>query len=106
MSHDKHDDPTVPEATRAGRRRWDEESRKSFSAWPSWKRDFTTVSGASVDPLAGPDSLAGFDPERDLGWPGEFPYTRGVQPTGYRGKLWTMRQFAGYGTAKQTNERF
>ncbi|HEV2063980.1 MAG TPA: methylmalonyl-CoA mutase family protein [Thermoanaerobaculia bacterium] len=106
MSHDKHDDPTVPEQTRAGRRRWDEESRKSFSARPPWKRDFTTVSGAPVDPLAGPDTLAGFDPERDLSWPGEYPYTRGTQPTGYRGKLWTMRQFAGYGTARQTNERF
>jgi methylmalonyl-CoA mutase N-terminal domain/subunit len=105
MRNDK-DDPTVPEGTRAGRRRWDEESRKAFSARPPWKRDFTTVSAAPVDPLAGPDSLAGFDPERDLSWPGEYPYTRGVQPTGYRGKLWTMRQFAGYGTARQTNERF
>ena len=57
-------------------------------------------------PLAGPDTQPGFDFERDLGWPGEYPYTRGVHPTGYRGKLWTMRQFAGYGTAKQTNERF
>jgi methylmalonyl-CoA mutase N-terminal domain/subunit len=106
MSRDKHVDPTVPEATREGRRRWEEASRASFTGKPPWKNDFTTVSGAPVEPLAGPDSVAGFDPERDLAWPGEYPYTRGVQPTGYRGKLWTMRQFAGFGTARQTNERF
>jgi len=99
-------DPTVPAATREGRDRWKRASEKSFAKAAAWKRDWTTVSGAPVEPLAGPDTLAGFDPERDLGWPGEFPFTRGVHPTGYRGKLWTMRQFAGYGTAKQTNQRF
>src|ERR1051325_10623015 len=71
-----------------------------------WKKDFTTVSGMEVNPLATPDDVASLDFERDLAFPGEFPYTRGVHPTGYRGKLWTMRQFAGFGTAKQTNERF
>src|SRR6266571_4675492 len=99
-------DPTIPGTVRKGRFRWEEAVRDAFARRPPWKRDFTTVSGAAVDPLAGPDTLAGFDPERDLGWPGEYPYTRGVQPTMYRGKLWTMRQFAGYGTARQTNERF
>ena len=103
---EKEADPTVPEAVRAGRRRWEQSAREAFSRHPTWKRDFTTVSGAPVEPLASPDTLAGFDPERDLGWPGEYPYTRGVQPTMYRGRLWTMRQFAGYGTARQTNERF
>jgi methylmalonyl-CoA mutase N-terminal domain/subunit len=106
LSKDKQDDPTVAEVTRAGRRRWEEAIRKSFAAKRPWKNDFTTVSGAAVTPLAGPDSIAAFDSERDLAWPGEYPFTRGVQPTGYRGKLWTMRQFAGFGTAKQTNERF
>jgi methylmalonyl-CoA mutase N-terminal domain/subunit len=106
MSDEKPIDPTVPAATREGRERWSRAAEKSFAKAPSWKRDWTTVSGAPVEPLAGPDTLAGFDPERDLGWPGEFPFTRGVHPTGYRGKLWTMRQFAGYGTAKQTNQRF
>ncbi|HTO86809.1 MAG TPA: methylmalonyl-CoA mutase family protein [Thermoanaerobaculia bacterium] len=100
------DDPTVPKASREGRARWEEASRKAFERVPTWKRDWTTVSGAPVNPLAGPDTLPAFDPERDLAWPGEYPFTRGVQPTGYRGKLWTMRQFAGYGTAKQTNARF
>ena len=71
-----------------------------------WKKDFTTVSGLETNPLATPDNVARLDFEKDLAFPGEFPYTRGIHPTGYRGKLWTMRQFAGFGTAKQTNERF
>ena len=72
----------------------------------SWKKDFTTVSGMEVTPLATPDDIAELDFSRDLGFPGQFPFTRGIHPSGYRGKLWTMRQFAGFGTAKQTNERF
>ena len=99
-------DPTVPLETRRGRERWEKKAGEDFERKSVRKADFTTVSGAQVNPLAGPDSLAGFDPDRDLAWPGEFPYTRGVHPTGYRGKIWTMRQFAGYGTAKQTNQRF
>src|SRR5258708_36631138 len=71
-----------------------------------WKTDFTTVSAMDVNPLATPSDVAGLDFERDLAFPGQFPYTRGIHPTGYRGKLWTMRQFAGFGTAAQTNERF
>jgi len=106
MASRDENDPTVPVATRQGRERWLEAPRPSDAAKPSRKPGFTTVSGAEVDPLAAPDSIAGFDFERDLAWPGEFPFTRGVHPTGYRGKLWTMRQFAGYGTARQTNERF
>jgi methylmalonyl-CoA mutase N-terminal domain/subunit len=57
-------------------------------------------------PFAGPDALARWDPETDLGFPGAFPFTRGIQPTMYRGRLWTMRQFAGFGTAEETNARF
>ena len=53
-----------------------------------------------------PEDLAAFDPDRDLGFPGEFPYTRGIQPTMYRGRLWTMRQYAGFGTAAESNERY
>jgi methylmalonyl-CoA mutase N-terminal domain/subunit len=67
---------------------------------------FTTLSSHRVKPLYGPEDVAGLDPERDLGHPGQFPYTRGVHPSMYRGRLWTMRQFAGFGTAAQTNERF
>jgi len=71
-----------------------------------WKKDFTTVSGMEVNPLGTPQNLSETDFMRDLGYPGEFPYTRGIHPTGYRGKLWTMRQFAGFGTPKQSNERY
>ncbi|GAC1437837.1 MAG: methylmalonyl-CoA mutase family protein [Thermoanaerobaculia bacterium] len=71
-----------------------------------WKKDFTTVSGMEVNPLSTPQDVADLDFERDLAYPGEFPYTRGVHPTGSRGTLYTMRQFAGFGTARQTNERF
>jgi len=99
-------DPLVGEGVAEGRRRWEKRAKRSFEKAPPWKKDWTTVSGAEVGPLAAPDSQPGFDFERDLGWPGEYPFTRGVHPTGYRGKLWTMRQFAGYGTAKQTNRRF
>jgi methylmalonyl-CoA mutase N-terminal domain/subunit len=66
---------------------------------------FTSISGAEVEPLATPEA-AGTDYERDLGYPGAFPFTRGVYPSMYRGRLWTMRQFAGFGTAEETNERF
>jgi methylmalonyl-CoA mutase N-terminal domain/subunit len=67
--------------------------------------DFTTLSGAQLKAIYGPEDVE-LDPERDLGWPGQFPYTRGVHPSMYRGRLWTMRQFAGFGSARQTNERF
>ena len=70
-----------------------------------WKKDFTTVSSMEVNPFATPLHVAGQD-YREIGYPGQFPYTRGIHPTGYRGRLWTMRQFAGFGTARQTNERF
>jgi methylmalonyl-CoA mutase N-terminal domain/subunit len=55
---------------------------------------------------AHPADLTDFDPDRDLGFPGEFPYTRGIQPTMYRGRLWTMRQYAGFGTAAESNRRY
>jgi methylmalonyl-CoA mutase N-terminal domain/subunit len=69
-------------------------------------RTFTTVSGRPVQRLYTPDDLAGFDYTRDLNEPGQFPYTRGIHATGYRGKLWTMRQFAGFGTPEDTNARY
>jgi methylmalonyl-CoA mutase, N-terminal domain len=67
---------------------------------------FTTVSGRSVQPVYTPADLPGFDPARELSQPGRFPYTRGIHETGYRGKLWTMRQFAGFGTPEDTNARY
>ena len=67
---------------------------------------FTTISGGENKPLYTPEDIAGLDYNRDLGLPGEFPYTRGIHSTMYRGRLWTMRQFAGFGTADETNQRF
>jgi methylmalonyl-CoA mutase N-terminal domain/subunit len=67
---------------------------------------FTTISGRPIGPLYTADDLQDLNPARDLAQPGEFPYTRGIHPTGYRGKLWTMRQFAGFGAPEETNQRF
>lgn len=67
--------------------------------------EFTSLSGSQLKPAYGPEDAAG-DPATELGWPGQYPFTRGVHPSMYRGRLWTMRQFAGFGTARETNERF
>ena len=69
-------------------------------------RSFTTISGREIERLYTSADIAGLDYARDLADPGDFPYTRGIHPTGYRGKLWTMRQFAGFGTPEETNERY
>jgi methylmalonyl-CoA mutase N-terminal domain/subunit len=67
---------------------------------------FTTISGRPIDRLYSPEDVSALDYARDLGNPGDFPYTRGIHPSGYRGKLWTMRQFAGFGSPDETNERY
>jgi methylmalonyl-CoA mutase N-terminal domain/subunit len=69
-------------------------------------RSFTTISGVPIEPLYGPEDLRGLDAARDLGAPGEFPYTRGIHRDMYRGKLWTMRQFSGFATPEETNRRY
>ncbi|MBI3839946.1 MAG: methylmalonyl-CoA mutase [Planctomycetia bacterium] len=81
---------------------WQQEIEKT----PPSPRPATTVSGMPIEPLYTPDNLEGFEYETELGYPGQFPYTRGIHASMYRGRLWTMRQFAGFGTARQTNERF
>ena len=73
---------------------------------PERQKEFTTVSSYPIRRLYTEDDLAGWDPARDLGFPGEPPYTRGIHATMHRGRLWTMRQFAGFGTAEDTNKRF
>ncbi|MEV1286801.1 methylmalonyl-CoA mutase family protein [Micromonospora sp. NPDC049679] len=86
----------------AGRARW----QARYDAARKRDADFTTLSGMPVDPVYGPPpgaDVPGFD---RIGWPGEYPYTRGLHPTGYRGRTWTIRQFAGFGNAQQTNERY
>src|SRR5919108_6079081 len=82
--------------------RWQREN----AAAPQREQPPTTVSGVPVEALYTPDSLNGFDYETDLGYPGQYPFTRGVHASMYRSRLWTMRQFAGFGTPRQTNERF
>ena len=69
-------------------------------------KEFTTVSNLPINPLYTPEDLKDFDYERDLGFPGQFPYTKGIYPSMYRGRLWTMRQFAGFGSAEDTNKRY
>jgi methylmalonyl-CoA mutase N-terminal domain/subunit len=80
---------------------------KSKSATPSERKEkFNSLSGLPIDRLYSEQSLAGWNPEEALGYPGEFPYTRGIYPTMYRGRLWTMRQYAGFGTAIESNQRY
>src|SRR6202521_4635232 len=87
---------------RSAQERWEKENAAAkLRAQPP-----TTVSSVPIDALYTPDSLDGFDPETDLGYPGQYPFTRGVHASLYRSRLWTMRQFAGFGTPRQTNERF
>jgi methylmalonyl-CoA mutase, N-terminal domain len=96
----------VERRARVARQAWEAAHSRSEAARPPWKRDFTTVSGMGVPELVTPEQVGDLDPVDDIGVPGEFPYLRGVHPTGYRGKLWTMRQFAGFGSARDTNARF
>jgi methylmalonyl-CoA mutase, N-terminal domain len=88
-------------------REWEERTlNPTLGRMPESKKSFTTVSLAPIERLYTPNSLPDFDYETELGFPGEPPYTRGIHATGYRGKLWTMRQFAGFGSAFDTNQRF
>ena len=80
--------------------------REEYEADSKRPIDFVTQSSAEVEPLYTPEDVAGADYERDLGYPGSYPYTRGIHPTMYRGRLWTMRQFSGFGTAEDTNRRY
>src|SRR5437870_2462683 len=94
------------EATRARADSTAEWKRERYDAKPERGDElFTTTSGLENEPLYTPDNVE-IDYERDLGYPGVYPFTRGVYPSMYRGKLWTMRQFAGFGTAAETNARF
>ena len=95
------------------RKRWEETTlSRTLERFPERKDAFTTGSGLPVDRVYVPDDAPGLahgsdgSPADTLGLPGEYPFTRGVQPTMYRGRLWTMRQYAGFGTAAETNERF
>jgi methylmalonyl-CoA mutase N-terminal domain/subunit len=80
--------------------------QKTLDRFGERQAEFVTTSSAPVERLYTPDDVADFDYERDLGFPGQYPFTRGVHPTLYRGRLWTMRMFAGFGTAEETNARY
>lgn len=87
-------------------KKWNERVEKSLDKNPERKKDFQTTSGIPVQRVFSPEDTAELDYQRDLNFPGEYPYTRGVQPTMYRGRFWTMRQYAGFGTAEDTNKRY
>jgi methylmalonyl-CoA mutase N-terminal domain/subunit len=90
------------DAIDAGRRRW----QQRYDAARKRDADFTTLSGLALEPVYGPAPGTSYPGFERIGWPGEYPFTRGLYPTGYRGRTWTIRQFSGFGNAKQTNERY
>ncbi len=85
---------------------WDKKVESRLDKVPELKKVFKTDSNIEIKRLYTPVEISGLSYEKDLGLPGEYPYTRGVQPTMYRGRLWTMRQYAGFGSAEETNKRF
>ncbi|KKC28930.1 methylmalonyl-CoA mutase N-terminal domain-containing protein [Caldanaerobacter subterraneus subsp. pacificus DSM 12653] len=86
---------------------WEKNHRgKAIAKFPERKEEFKTSSEIEIKPIYTPEDVKDIDYLEKLGFPGEYPYTRGVQPTMYRGRFWTMRQYAGYGTAEESNKRF
>jgi len=97
------DDPKL----RSSIKQWEDEIvALTVKKYPEREENFATISGLPINRLYTPLDLKGLNYEKDLGFPGQYPYTRGVQPTGYRGRFWTMRQYSGFATAKETNRRF
>lgn len=94
------------ENLKAAQEKWGEKCEKSLQKSPEQKEKFTTGSGESINRLYTPLDNSDIDYETDLGFPGEYPYTRGVQPTMYRGRHWTMRMYAGFATAEESNARY
>jgi len=93
--------------TTGARKQWEERTLKSALSRAGERREhFATTSGIKIDRLYDPGDLEDFDYVERLGYPGQYPFTRGVQPTMYRGRLWTMRQYAGFGTAEESNRRY
>src|ERR1700675_3502740 len=103
-----HAEPAAPHRKPSAKEKsWQETTlRPPLEKNPERQAEFTTVSGYPIRGLYPPADLEGWNPERDLGFPGGPPYTRGIHSTMHRGRLWTMRQFAGFGTAEDTNQRF
>ena len=99
-------DPKIFDDIERERARWQGELEKVFSKKPERLRKFSTVSDSEIKAIYTPEDIRTQDFGKDIGFPGEDPFTRGVQPSMYRGRLWTMRMFAGLGSAKDTNRRF
>ncbi len=100
-------DPKAVEEIRERKQQWENTTlKRSLERFPERAEEFITASSEPVERLYTPDDVADMDYARDLGMPGEYPYTRGIHATMYRGRVWTMRMFAGFGTAEETNQRF
>jgi len=100
-------DPEKLEELRRAKEKWEETTlQQSMAQFPERREEFITTSSEPIQRLYSPLDVADLDYTADLGMPGEYPYTRGIHPTMHRGKLWTMRMFAGFGTAEETNQRF
>jgi methylmalonyl-CoA mutase, N-terminal domain len=98
---------SVPNGIETSKQQWEREVLEpALKKAPERSGPFTTISGRPIDRLYTPEDVQTLDYAAERGHPGEFPYTRGIHPSGYRGKLWTMRQFAGFGTPEETNQRY
>ncbi len=99
-------DPQKLASLQAAKAKYDEKVEKVLQKMPERKKEFVNTSGIPVQRVYTPLDMEGFDYLKQLGLPGQYPYTRAVQPTAYRGRFWTMRQYAGFGSAEETNERY
>jgi methylmalonyl-CoA mutase, N-terminal domain len=93
------------EKTGRDEKAWQEKVNKSLEKHPE-RKNFKLDSDLELETVYDPLNMENFDYQEQLSWPGEYPYTRGIQPNMYRGRHWTMRQYAGFGSAEETNERF
>jgi methylmalonyl-CoA mutase N-terminal domain/subunit len=101
-----HSSDEAQKIAEAKKKWYESKVEKVIARYPESKPKFETTSGIEIDRVYSPAGTGGLDYLNDLGFPGDYPFTRGVQPTMYRGRLWTMRQYAGFGTAEETNKRF
>ena len=99
-------DPKKLDSLKAAKAKYDEKVDKVVQKRPERKKEFVNTSGIPVHRVYTPLDMEGFDYLQQLNMPGQYPYTRAVQPTAYRGRFWTMRQYAGFGSAEETNERY
>ena len=95
-----------PQKLQEAKAKYDAQVEKVLNKIPERKAEFVNTSGIPIQRVYTPLDMQEFDYLKQLGMPGQYPYTRAVQPTAYRGRFWTMRQYAGFGTAEETNERY